>query len=199
MDNKIINLIKLLKEKGENDLANLLIGSESEIGETDQYGSYWNQFLSSFNILVPKANYQKLQKLSENNRGIILQVLSEIYPKNEDLEIGFVNFKLLPNENVLKENKILAESWLKRARNKLDDGKQSLNKWHYAEAVSSFQECIEFSIKSISLFLLDKYSKDHRFDEKEFKEILDNIPATLQNLEFHKIYLYSKFWGIFIQ
>lgn len=197
MDNKIINLIKLLKKKGRNDLANLLIGCESEIEETDQYGSYWNQFLSSFTILVPKVNYQKFQRLSENDRGIIFQALLELYPKNEDLEIGFMNFKLLPNEDMLNENRVLAESWLKRAKNKLDEGRQSLDKWRYAEAVSSFQECIEFSIKSISLLLLDKYSKDHKFDEKEFKEILDNIPDTLQNLEFHKLYLYSKFWGNF--
>jgi hypothetical protein len=39
--------------------------------------------------------------------------------------------------------------------------------------------------------------KEHKFDEKEFEEILTKIPGTLEYFEFHKLYLYSKFWGNF--
>jgi HEPN domain-containing protein len=197
MDKAIIAIIKKLKEKERNDLADLLTGCKSEIEETDQYGSYWNKFLSSFAILAPVEKYQRLEKLSEEDRSMILQIIQELYPKSEDLEIGFLNFKILANENALKENKELANDWLKRAKNKMDEGKQSVEKWHFAEAISAFQECIELSLKAISLFLIEKYPRDHKFDEKEFKEVLDRIPENLKSFEFYKLYLYSKFWGNF--
>ncbi len=197
MDKAIIQLIKKLKEKNRNDLAKLLIGCRSRIEETEQYGSYWNRFLSCFIIYAPKERYQKLQKISEEDRSIILECLLELYPKSEKLEIGFFDFRFLPNEDQIKENVALANSWLIRAKNKLDEGKQSLTSWKYSEAISSFQECIEFSLKAISLLLLDKYPKDHKFDEKEFKEVLKKIPEALEYLDFHKLYLYSRFWSNF--
>lgn len=197
MDNKMIEIIKKLKSKNRNDLAKLLVGCKSGIEETDQYESYWNKFISAFVIYAPTQSYQQLQKLSKSDVEAILQSVLELHPKSEELEIGFLNFKLLPYEDTRNENRELAHSWLDRAKNKLEDGKQSFAKWRYAEAISSFQECVEFSLKAISLLLLDKYPRDHKFDEKEFKEVLDNIPESLSNLEFHKLYLYSRFWGNF--
>lgn len=197
MNKDIIELIKKLKNKNRKDVADLLIGCKSEIEETDRYGSYCNKFLSVFDICASSENYQKLQKLYENDRGLIFNCILEIYPKNESLEIGSLNFKLLENEDELRKNKTLAESWLKRASNKLDEGKHCIEKWKYAEAISAFQECIELSIKAIFLLLTDKYRKNHRFDEKEFKEVLEKIPSSLDNLEFHKLYLYSIFWSNF--
>jgi len=196
MDKYIIELIKKLKSRNRNDLANLLVGCKSGIEETNQYGPYLNK-LSSFVIYAPKENYGKLQKISKNDTDTIFQFVLEFYPKSEDLEIGFLNFRPLPNEKDQYENQELANSWLRRARIKLDEGSSLVFKCNYAEAVSSFQECIELSLKAISLLLLDKYQKEHKFDEKEFKEVLSNIPNSLKNLEFHKLYLYSKFWGNF--
>ena len=60
----------------------------------------------------------------------------------------------------------------------------------YAEAVSSFQECIELSMKAIFLLLTASYPKTHEFKDKEFKDILDKIPEALAHMEFHKLYLY---------
>lgn len=197
MDKVIIAIIKKLKEKNRNDLADFLIGCKSETEETDQYGSYWHKFLSSFVIVAPVEKYKRLQKLSEKDRATILELIQELYPKSEGLEIGFLNFKLLSNENTLKENRELADDWLERARNKQNEGKQLVDKWNFAEAISAFQECIELSLKAASLLLIEKYPRDHKFDEKEFKEMLDRIPDTLKNYEFHKLYLYSKFWGNF--
>jgi len=94
MNKDIIELIKILRSKNRKDIAELLIGCRSEIEQTDQYGSYWNKFLSIFSIYTPTKNYQKLVKLSEDDRELILNSLLEIYPKSEDLEIGFLNFKL---------------------------------------------------------------------------------------------------------
>lgn len=197
MDAPVIDIIDRLKEKGRSDLANLLIGCRSGVEQTDQYGSYWNHFVSCFIIYAPKQKYKQLQKISKDDKDLILQCILEIFPKSEDLEIGWLSFKLLPDEEILKQNQRLSASWLNRATNKLDEGEESLKKLKYSEGISSFQECIELSLKAISLVLLDKYSKDHKFDEKEFMKVLNNIPKRLEYLELHKLYLYSKFWGNF--
>jgi HEPN domain-containing protein len=197
MDKAIIQLIKKLKHRNKSDLAKLLIGCRSRIEETDQYGSYWKKFLSCFIIYAPTEKYQRLQKICQEDRDVILQCVLELYPKNEELEIGFLDFKILPNEKEIKRNIRLAYSWLERSGNKLSEGKALLKKFKYPEAISSFQECIELSLKSLSLLLTDRYSKEHKFDEKEFEEILTKIPESLENLEFYKLYLYSKFWSNF--
>jgi len=197
MDKSIIQLIKMLKNKKRNDLAELLVGSRSVIEQTDQYGSYWNKFLSSFVIFARREKYKKLQKISDKDRELILQCILEIFPISPEQEIGFLDFRLLPNENKIKENESLANSWLKRAKNKLNEGENLFINHKYSEAISSFQESTEFSLKVILLLLLDKYPKEHKFDDKEFKEVLYRIPEALENLEFHKLYLYSKFWSYF--
>jgi len=197
MDKDIIKLIKILRDKNRSDISDLLTGCKSETKETDQYGSYLNKFLSEFNIYTPTKNYQKLENLSELDRNLILNSILEIYPKSEDLEIRYVNFKLLKNEEDIEKNKNLAESWLKRALNKLEEGKNSVKDSRYSEAISSFQECIELSIKAMFLLLIEEHPKKHGFSEKEFKKILDRIPESLKNFEFHKLYLYQMFWQSF--
>lgn len=197
MDKIIIGIIKKLRENDKSDVGDLLIGCRSEIEETNQYGSYFNKFLSSFIIFAPAQKYQGLQKLSEKERMIILKYVQEFYPKSEDLEINFLMFRILSNELALAESKELAKSWLERAKNRLEEGRQGIEKFHFSEAISAFQECIELSLKATSLLLIEKYPRDHKFDEKEFKEMLDKVPENLKNLEFHKLYLYSRFWGNF--
>ena len=151
--NHIFELIKKLKKKGRNDLTELLIGCRSSIEETDQYGSYWNKFLSSFIIYAPKKKYQQLENLTEGDREIIKQSILEMFPKSEESEIGFLCFRILSNEEQINKNKELANSWLKRAKNKLEEGKKLIKELRYPEAISAFQECIELSIKSIFLLL----------------------------------------------
>jgi len=88
----------------------------------------------------------------------------------------------------------MAESFLKRAWNKLDEAKKRLESRHYPESISASQECIELSIKAIFMLLQEKYPKKHEFSEGEFEAILEKIPEKLKYLDFHKLYLYSKFW-----
>jgi len=88
----------------------------------------------------------------------------------------------------------MAESFLKRAWNKLDEAKKRLESRHYPESISASQECIELSIKAIFMLLQEKYPKKHEFSEEEFEAILKKIPERLEYLDFHKLYLYSKFW-----
>lgn len=197
MDESINELVKCLRKKGRNDLAHLIVGSTSDIEDTTQYGSYLNRYLSAFSICAPLDRYRQLQKLNENNRALILACVKHIFPKSEDLEIGFLDFKILQNENRIKENESLAESWIERSNNRLQTGKNLTAERRYAEALSSFQECIELSIKAIFLLLTDSYPRSHEFKDKEFKDVLDRIPKVLAHLEFHKLYLYSKFWSNF--
>jgi len=91
----------------------------------------------------------------------------------------------------------LAESWLERAWHKLDEAKEHLKLSHYAESISSSQECIELSIKVVFLLLRGEYPKRHEFKEEEFEAILNKVPEKLEYLEFPKLYLYSKFWSNF--
>jgi hypothetical protein len=131
-------------------LANLLIGCRSEIEETDRYASSANKVLSRFIIYAPYEKYQELQKITQEDRKLILQCVLELFPPSEELEIGFLKFKILPNEKEIKRNIKLAYSWLERAEDKLSEGKELLKKYRYAEAISSFQECIALFKSNIS-------------------------------------------------
>ncbi|RLG61606.1 hypothetical protein DRO02_08870 [archaeon] len=44
------------------------------------------------------------------------------------------------------------------------------------------------------MLLQEKYSKKHGFSDEEFEAILNKIPENLKHLDYHKLYLYSKFW-----
>jgi HEPN domain-containing protein len=197
MDASIIELIRYLRQKRRNDLADLIIGSMSDVEDTTQYGSYLNKYLSVFSICAPLAQYRKLQELNENDRDFILGCIKDMFPKSEDLEVSYLDFKILQDEKKIKENEALAGSWIERSNSSLHEGESLIAKGRYAEAVSSFQECIELSIKAIFLLLTDSYPKSHEFKDKEFKDVLDKVPKALAYLEFHKLYLYSKFWSNF--
>jgi len=88
----------------------------------------------------------------------------------------------------------IAESFLRRALNKLAEAKEYLNKLYYPESISASQECIEFSLKVIFLLLQKEYPKKHEFSEEEFENALKKVPEKVKHLDFPKIYLYSKFW-----
>jgi HEPN domain-containing protein len=89
------------------------------------------------------------------------------------------------------------ESFLRRARNKLDEAREHLKKFNYPESISASQECIELSVKAIFLLSQEKYPRKHEFDEEEFEKILKMIPPQLKYLDLPKVYLYSTFWSQF--
>jgi HEPN domain-containing protein len=72
----------------------------------------------------------------------------------------------------------MAESFLKRAFNKLNEARSSLENHYYAESVSASQECIELSVKAIFL-LQEEYPKRHEFKEEEFEAILKRSRRSL--------------------
>lgn len=103
------------------------------------------------------------------------------------------------NQKEIKDTKSIemAESYLKRSWNKLNESKVQLKERHYSESISASQECIELSIKAIFLLLHEKYPKEHGFKEEGFEAILKQIPDKIKYLNFPKLYLYSKFWQNF--
>jgi HEPN domain-containing protein len=197
MGRDIIELIKLLRKRSRNDLANLIIGSRSAIEETTQYGSYFNRYISVFSICAPLNKYRQLIELNEDDRDSILSCITQMFPKSEDLEIGHLGFKILQNEREIEENQSLAGSWIERSKGRFEAGTSLIGQGRYAEGISSFQECVELSIKAIFLLLTDSYPRSHEFKDKEFKDMLGHVPEALVHLEFHKLYLYSKFWSSF--
>ena len=92
-----------------------------------------------------------------------------------------------------------AESWLRRANNKLEDARNQLKeKYNYSESISASQECIELTIKAIFSMVGIKFAKDHKIKEEEFKTLLDKIPQELKNIyNYPRIYLLSEFWSYF--
>lgn len=91
-----------------------------------------------------------------------------------------------------------AQSYLRRANNKLDEARnQSKEKFNYAESVSSSQECIELSLKAVFLFLGEDFPKTHEFKEQDFIKLLSKIPEELKFYNFPRLYLLSKFWSSF--
>lgn len=91
----------------------------------------------------------------------------------------------------------LAGSYLQRAWNKLEEARNFLKKFNYAESVSAAQECIEFSMKSVFLIFEENFSKSHELKAEEFIKILKKIPKELEFYNFPRLYLFSKFWSNF--
>lgn len=88
----------------------------------------------------------------------------------------------------------MAESFLKRAWNKLEEAKNHLKLSHYPESISASIECIELSMKAIFLFLQEKYPRRHEFKDEEFMKVLEKVPKELKYLNFPRLFLLSKFW-----
>lgn len=90
-----------------------------------------------------------------------------------------------------------AQSYLRRASNKLDEAKSQLQKFNCAESVSSSQECIELSIKAAFLILGEDFPKAHEFKEQDFIKLLSKVPKELQFHNFPRLYLLFDFWSKF--
>jgi len=86
----------------------------------------------------------------------------------------------------------MIDSFLRRAKNKLEEAEYNLNRLSYPESISSSQESIEFSVKSLFLLYGVEYSKKHRFEEGEFVKVFGNAPKDVA-----RIFLLSRFWSSF--
>jgi len=96
------------------------------------------------------------------------------------------------------ENLERAQSFLTRARNKLEEARRQLEHLNYAESVSAAQESAEFSVKAMFLACGAPFPKSHEVKELRFAELLKRIPdevAQVYNLP--RVFLLARFWAEF--
>lgn len=92
----------------------------------------------------------------------------------------------------------LAKSYLRRARIKADEAKaHAKTNIEWPEAVSSSQECMEFSIKAIFLLALGEHRKGHGFSTEDLAGVFKELPESKKEPKFWRLSLISSFWGTF--
>lgn len=97
-----------------------------------------------------------------------------------------------------EESILYAEDLLKRAFSKESEAYDHLKKnYNYPMSISSSQECIELSIKSLFQLLTGEHPKKHEFKDEEFMKVLEKIPKDFEHYKFPRLYLLSKFWSGF--
>lgn len=99
MDKDIRKLIKLLNIRQRKDLASLISESKSEVRESGQFGSQWNSIISDFIFYCPVEKYIKLKELSDSDKELLLEIVREIYPiENDAPEIVNIAFRIIDDE-----------------------------------------------------------------------------------------------------
>lgn len=107
---------------------------------------------------------------------------------------------LTEHRNSEMKNIEQAESFLRRARTKLDEGKEQLQRCNYAESVSASQESIEFSVKTLFLACSVSFPKSHEVKELPFTKLMPRIPSAACNVyNFPRVLLLARFlaWVLF--
>jgi HEPN domain-containing protein len=94
-------------------------------------------------------------------------------------------------------NTDLANGFLERASNKLNDSRMLCERIRFAEAVSAAQESIELSAKAVFLLLGPAHPRKHDFSEEEFLAVLEEVPEGLKFHNFPRLYLLHRFWAGF--
>lgn len=86
-------VMKLLRHRNRQDLAQLLQRAWLELDESNQYGSYLFSTLTAARVHAPIEDYERLRGLSELDKNEILSALLEIYPpRAHSIEINRVEF-----------------------------------------------------------------------------------------------------------
>jgi HEPN domain-containing protein len=101
-----------------------------------------------------------------------------------------------------KQELNLIEGWLAKATNDLHTGREHLKATRWSESVQAFQECIEFSVKSILRLLEVEFPYSHKWGETQIAEIATQI-RTKQILErpevkymgLPRLLFIVNFWG----
>jgi len=108
--NPIDKIIELLQYRKQEKLANMLVSSEYDFTESSTYGSRWNSTLTTVNIYSPLKFYEKLLKISENEKQILLKAFHVIYPvKDNEIEITNIEFYPHPEKAILDDEKPLIQ------------------------------------------------------------------------------------------
>jgi hypothetical protein len=89
----------------------------------------------------------------------------------------------------------MGENYLDHAKDKFDEGKGYLQKDHWADAISSFQEAIEFCGKAAFYFVGLDYPKSHVIDDGEFTRLHKALPQDLKGVALGRLYFTMEFWS----
>jgi hypothetical protein len=86
-------VIKLLRHRNRNDLAQLLRHAWLELDESTQYGSYLFSTLTTARIHAPIQDYERLRSLWVDDQNEIFRTLLEIQPpRDHSIEINNLEF-----------------------------------------------------------------------------------------------------------
>lgn len=84
MENEDIKIVrKLLITQKRNDLSDFLAGSNSEIEQTGQFGSYWNSVISFYNIYLPLDSFVKSKTITNEDKKVILDAVLDLHPHGD--------------------------------------------------------------------------------------------------------------------
>lgn len=145
--NDIITIIQILKKKGREDLANLLVGSLGEIDESSTYGSYLFSTISQYLFYLPLENFHKIKNIPDTDKKILLESVLYLYPHHDEApEIRSVDFRVLRNES--HENELIScetESQIKHdfVKEQFKKCVEKLEKEDFDGAISSAGSLLE--------------------------------------------------------
>ena len=92
-------LRRLLETKNRKDLSILLKDCSSYLEESSQYGSYLFAVISTFWIYVPPEKIEEIEKLSQQDKELLLELVRKIYPpKDYSPEIKEIKFRVLTSD-----------------------------------------------------------------------------------------------------
>ncbi len=203
MENSDIQyLIKILTKEDRSDISQLLERSYSKVNESTAYGSRLYSTLSSFEIYSPFENNQKLNKLPEEDKKLLLDCVRLIYPlKDESPEIVNIEFFLDIKLELNKENEFVKSPELaftsEVVSRAIKDAETLIQKSGATSGVDRIHTalhgylrkiCIEAGIKISESDSITKVFKKIRAEHPSFKDVvsrqvdIDRILNSLTNI-----------------
>lgn len=89
---------KLLVYRGRKDLSELLKHARLDFEVSNQYGAYLYSLLTTAEFYAPIEDCERLRRLPNEDRELILQFLLEMHPpRAHDIEITDMNFRIDPD------------------------------------------------------------------------------------------------------
>ena len=89
----------------------------------------------------------------------------------------------------------MGADYLEHAKTKFVEGKGYLEKGGWADAVTSFQETIEFCAKAAFYFVGLDYPKTHAISDKEFAKLHKALPPKLEDIALGRLFFTMEFWS----
>ena len=178
-DLDIIKIQKILRYKGREDLADLLLHSRSYLDQSGSFGSRWYSVLSTFEIKSPLSVQTKLDKLSNKDKEEIFNAILLIYPiRDNSPEIVNVEYLLDVDLdiNTLVETKELERISFEYIHEQIKKCNGKIAEKDYDGAVTNARTLIE----SICLFILESKLKEKYTYDGNLVKLYKLVATTLR-------------------